>query len=172
MKLGDLVLHLDRHWMVSRYDAKRTRTATLLAADGTQVEVPHDLDSVGGVTVVANPSADWPFIMVPPKNGFRISSIRHEGRVLTPFVEWIASDPSRMGGPVFLAPSPALRYGVTLLVSSLAAGRPVTTTRIDIPRDFGTVKQRAAKVAAARPQLEERNAYTRVLSDDLIGDDD
>lgn len=176
MKLGDLVLHLGRHWMVSRYDAKRSRTATLLAADGTQTEIPHDLDAVGGVTVIANPSADWPFIMVPPKNGWVLGDIRHEGRVLTRFTEWVPSDPSRTGGPVFLAPNPAFRYGVTLLItyaSSTKRKAPVGgTIRIDIPRDFGTVKQRAAKVAAARPQLEERNAYDRILSDDQIGDDD
>jgi hypothetical protein len=174
MKLGDLVMHLDRHWIVSRYDPKRTRTAVLLAADGTQTEIPHDLDAIGGAQVIANPSEQWPFVVVPPKNGYVIAGISHAGVVIEPITGWVASDPTRTGGPVFLAPNPRLRYGETLLVRLQGIKRrEISTKRVDIPREFGTVKQRTARAEAARTKPEEKaNAFSRLLSDDQIGDDD
>jgi hypothetical protein len=50
--------------------------------------------------------------------------------------------------------------------------RKIVGIRVDIPRDFGTVKQRAAKAAAQKPKLEDKNAFTRLLDDQQIGDDD
>ena len=174
MKLGDLVQHLDQHWIVSRYDPKRTRTATLLAADGHQTEIPLDLDAVGGVTIIANPSEQWPFVVMPEKNGCKIASIMHQGVAIEPILGWVASDPTRTGGPVFLAPNPRLRYGETLIVRYTGVGRKMASNiRVDIPREFGTVKQRAARADAARPKPDEKKtAFDRLLSDKQIGDDD
>lgn len=172
MKLGDLVRHLDRHWLVSRYDPKRSRTSVLLAADGTQLEIPHDLDASGGLVVIANPSQDWPFVTVREQNGYKISGVSHGGVPLEPFIDWVAADPTRPG-PIFLAPSPGLRYGETLIVYLTGIRRRMATNiRVDIPRDFGTVKQRAARAEAARPKPEEKkNAFSRLLADDPYEDE-
>ena len=172
MKLGDLVTHLDRHWIVNRYDSKRTRLATLLAADGTQMEIPHDLDASGGLVVIANPAEQWPFVVMPEKAGYRLYSIQFRGVFIEEVTGWVASDPTRAGGPVFFAPDTRLRYGEMLLVRYVGVNRrAVSNIRVDIPRDFGTVQQRVAKAAKPKPALVEKNAFTRILDDDLIGDD-
>ena len=173
MKRGDLVRYLERHWIVSQYDSKRSRTAVLLASDGTQEEIPHDLDASGGVIVIANPGEDWPFIVLPRKNGYTLSSLTRNGVVLEPFLVWCVSDPTRSGGPVFIAPAVGLRYGETLLAHYMGISHKATAVvRVDVPRDFGTVKQRRARVEAAKAKPKERNAFTRLLEDTLIGDDD
>lgn len=178
MRLGDLVRYLDQHWLVSRYDPKRTRSATLLAASGSTLEVPFDHDALGGLVVVANPSRDWPFITVPPRNGYVVDTISFQGQPLEPFTQWVASDPTRPGGPVFLAPDPRLRYGEALLIQYVPVQRTGTGSRravilrVDITKDFGTVRQRVARVEAARPKVEEKkNAFTRLLADDPYGDE-
>lgn len=170
MRLGDLVQYHDRYWVVRRYDPKRTRSATLLAEEGATMEVPYDHDALGGLVVLANPGQDWPFITLPAKNGYLISAIVFRGVPIPPVTGWVASDPTRSGGPVFLAPDARLRYGEALLIHYKGVGRPAVTKRVDIPRDFGTVRQRVNRVEAARPVPEEKNAFTRLLADDPYED--
>jgi hypothetical protein len=172
MKLGDLVLYNDQPWIVSRYDPKRTRTAVLLASSGVQEEVAHDLDVSGGVQVLANPGNNWPFITVPAKVGYSVAALTYQGRTLAHVSEWVTSDPLRSGGPVFLNPSIGLRYGDLFLVSyrGVRDPRKVVSVRVNVPRDFGTVRQRQTRAEAARPKPEDRNAFTRLLSEDPFGD--
>lgn len=174
MKRGDLVVFQDQRWIVSQYSPRRTRTATLLNADGRQVEIPHDHDLTSEVQVLANPSEQWSFLILPERPGYRVQHINHKGRILTPFLDWMLSDPQHPGGSIFLAPSLNLRYGDMLLVHYTGIKRRVSTVqRVDIPRDFGTVQQRVQRAEAAKPKLEEkRNAFSRLLADSQIGDDD
>lgn len=171
MKLGDLVVYLEDSWVVTGYDPKRTRTALLLAADGRTSEVPYNLDAV---RVLANPGQQWPWIMVPTRPGYTIESISFRGIVIPPITGWVASDPSRAGGPVFLAPNPNLRYGECLLIHYRGVGSAkFVVRRLNIPVDFGTVPQRKARQESLRQKPPEpMNAFSRLLTDKQIGDED
>lgn len=167
MKLGDLVSYIDGFWVVTRYDPKRTRTATLRNATGTSIEVPHD----ESVSVLANPSQEWPFIAAPikPKWGPITTLVRPSpsGTItLTLYQDWIPSEPSRAGGSLFLNPNLRLQIGDYLLATH-ANG---TSSSIVISTAFGTVHQRQTR-AAAKPKP-DRTAYTRLLDDVDPFDDD
>lgn len=175
MKLGDLVSHETRFWIVTRYDPKRTKTATLREADGTALEVSCDAP----VTVIANPGQDWPFIAAPlkPKWGPIVTLTRptSPGTVatggmvivtLTLYQDWLPSEPSRAGGSIFLNPALGLQAADYLLATH-SNGR---ASSIVIPGHFGTVYQRQAR-AAASPKPDPRTAYTRLLGDDPFEDD-
>jgi hypothetical protein len=170
VKLGDLVRDGHEFWIVTRYDPKRTRTATLRNAAGTAVEVPHD----SPMTVVANPGQDWPFVAAPikPKWGpiTRLTwpsppSSAAEGLVLSLYEHWLPSEPARAGGSIFLNPTLGLRVGDYLLATH-GSGK---SSSIVIPAHFGTVYQRqAARLAKPKP---DRTAYTRLLDDDQFEDE-
>lgn len=171
MKVGDLISHDNAFWVVTRYDPKRTRTATLLKADGFAMEIPHDEP----VEVIANPSQDWPFVAAPlkPKWG----PVIHLSRPNRPSLggdivdlqlhrDWLPSEPARAGGSIFLNPDLRLQVGDYLLARH-ASGH---ASSVVIPANFGTVRQKQDR-AAAKPKV-ERTAYTRLLDDDHFRDDD
>lgn len=172
MKLGDLVRHLDRMWSVTHYDPRRTRTASLLAADGAAVEVPYDLDKTGGLVVVANPADNWPFLTIPdrPKLG-KLLSFWKSPSELQPIVDWVPAEWSRSGGAIFFNPAVQLRYG-DMIVARYEKGSPV---RVDIPRSFGTVRQKSVQVQTQKAEAElvkEKTAFSKLLEDRQIGDED
>ncbi len=173
MKLWDLVLYLDRHWVVRRYDPKRTRSATLIDSMGVQEDVAFNLDSSGNVKVLSNPPETWPFISVPvkPRKGRVIAVLRPVGQTpvsLVRFVDWMPADPVNSGGAVFLSPDLGLRMGDTVLVQY----EDKTFARVTIPSSFGTVKQRTDK-ATPKTKPAQRTAYTQLLDDDrTIGEDE
>ena len=167
MKVGDLIQFLDDYWLVIRYDPKRPRTATLLSSTGLAREVPHDEP----VNVIANPSQDWPFVAAPMKPTWGpVKTLSRPHGVLmdalTPYRHWLPSEPARAGGSLFLNPDLKLRPGDYLLAHH-ANGKD---SGIVIPSHFGTVRQKQER-QAAKPKP-ERTAYTRLLSDDQIGDDE
>jgi hypothetical protein len=168
VKLGDLVSHADAYWLVTRYDPKRTRTATLLSSSGTLLEIPHD----EAVTVIANPGQDWPFVAAPLKPTWgAISRIVRPTRAeaepveLTLYRDWLPSEPARAGGSIFFNPNLRLQIGDYLLAKH-ANGKD---SSIVIPAHFGTVRQKQAR-AAAKPR-QDRTAYSRLLDDDQFEDD-
>ena len=166
MKLGDVVKHMGSYWLVTRYDPKRTRTADLLASGGLFSVVPFD----HAVEVVANPSQDWPYVAAkvsprfgPIKGLSRPPATQH----LVLYRDWLPSEPSRAGGSLFLNPKLGLRYGDYLL----AHHENGKTSGISIPQTFGTVAQ-AKKRVEAKPKPVERTAYSMLLEDKQIGDED
>jgi len=169
VKVGDLVTHEAGFWIVTRHDPKRTRTATLRNAGGTAVEIPHDAK----IDVVANPGDDWPFVAAPlkPKWGpitqlTRPSPAGPAGTVtLSLYQDWLPSEPARAGGSIFLNPNLRLMIGDYLLATH-ANGK---ASSIVIPANFGTVRQRSARLAS-KPKP-DRTAYTRLLDDDPFEDD-
>jgi hypothetical protein len=167
MKLGDIVNYEGRFWLAASYDPKRTRTAVLLGQDGTSREVPHDT----AVEVVGNPSEDWPFVAAPvkPRAG-AVRSLSWPGRdlALTMYRDWMPSEPARAGGSIFLNPALRLQIGDYLLAEHHSGFK----SRLIIPANFGTVRQRQARAAAKGKVEPERTAYTRLLDDDHFGDDD
>lgn len=161
MKRGDLVEHEGSHWIVQSYDARRLRVALLLKADGTTQEVAHDLE----VTVVANPSEEWPFLTVPEKPRWgrvtTVSRVERAGLVpLTPFADWMLADPVRSGGSLFLRPGLGLVTGNILQVRFEKG-----VTNIPITPGFGTVAARVARVAVKKP-LRPATVYDRLTSND------
>jgi hypothetical protein len=165
VKLGDIVKREGAYWLVTRFDPKRTRTADLRSASGTVLTIPHN----GVVEVIANPSQDWPYVAAPlkPRLGPILSLARPPTMSpLALYRDWMPSEPSRAGGSIFLNPKLGLRHGDTLVAIHGSGGN----SRIDIPATFGTVKQNKARVAA-KPKP-ERNAFTRILEDKQIGDED
>lgn len=168
MKLGDLVSHDNAFWIVTRYDPKRTRTATLLNSEGLSQEIAHDEP----VEVIANPSLDWPFVAAPVKpmlGPIKMLSWPKPGVEILPLVlyrDWLPSDPIRAGGSIFLNPSLGLRIGDFLLAAHVSG----KLSRVDIPNNFGTVHQKLAR-KADKPKAVDRTAYTRLLDDDPFEDD-
>ena len=160
-----MVAYLGQHWMVHRYDPKRTRTATLVSAEGASTEVAckaanHDC------LVLCNPSVDWPFLVIPerhalgPIKGFQLL---REGKAnpLTVFQDWVASDPLHPGGAIFFAPTLNLQYGETLLVERERGNRALR-----IPANFTTVQAKIQR--AQKPVKTERTMYDRLLEDDEL----
>lgn len=169
MKLGDLVSRDANFWIVSRYDPKRTRTATLLDAHGATVEIPHD----DKVEIIANPSQDWPFVAAPLKPSWgavtrlvRPSPGGSDPVPLTLYRDWVPSDPVRAGGSIFLNPNLRLQIGDYLLATHANS----KSSSLIIPAGFGTVAQKLAR-AAAKPKP-DRTAYSRLLEDDDQFEDD
>jgi hypothetical protein len=167
MKLGDLLLHDGQHWIVRKYDLKRTHMSELLAASGQVKEIRFDADLKGEATVLSNPQTEWPFVVMQSRPS--LGRLQYIARIIGPlatpteeplrlYVDWVASDPARMGGPVFFSPMLGLQSG-NLLVAVHEKGR----SRIDITAQFKTVKQRIAHVAV-KPKP-EKNAYTHLLDD-------
>jgi hypothetical protein len=168
VKLGDLVQHSDAYWLVTRYDPKRTRTATLLNAVGAVLEIPHD----EAVTIIANPSQDWPFVAAPLKPSWgpinrlvRPSLMETEPVELMLYRDWLPSEPARAGGSIFFNPNLRLQVGDYLLAKH-ANGKD---SSVVIPANFGTVRQKQAQ-AASKPKP-DRTAYSRLLDDDQFEDD-
>jgi hypothetical protein len=167
MQLGDIIRRENTYWLVTRFDAKRTRTADLRSSTGTVLTIPHNVV----VEVIGNPSQDWPYVAAPMKP--RLGPIKDimrpaDGSHLTLYRDWLPSEPTRAGGSIFLNPKLGLRHGDTILAIHVNN----VSSRINIPLTFGTVKQNKARVAAKpKPEL-ERNAFTRLLEDKQIGDED
>jgi len=167
MKLGDLVQYKGTHWIVRRHDPKRTRMATLVAASGQSEEVAHDSDAKGQVVVIANPSTEWPFIVLKerPKFGKLVEIIRFRGMTVTAHlqlnVDWVPSDPLRSGGAVFFSPTLGLLVGETL--SALHEHGRASFT---VPANFTTVRARVEK-ATPKPR-EPKSAYDHLLDEDEL----
>ena len=166
MKLGDVVQQEGTYWMVVRYDPRRTRTADLLSSAGPLVTVPFDAP----VEVVANPSQDWPYVAL--KVSPRLGPIKNLSRPpsaqdLVLYRDWMPSEPSRAGGSIFLNPKLRLRHGDYLL----AHHENGKTSGISIQATFGTVAQNKKRVEA-KPKPVERTAFSRLLEDKQLGDDD
>jgi len=170
MKRGDIVVYQGRSWLVQMYDAKRLRVAQLLADDGTAVEIAHDLDATEpkALQVLSNPSADWPFLMVPekPRWGQVTQISRVQGRQLVPLapvLDWVFSDPLRSGGSLFLRPALGLKVGDVIQVQFTKPGYMIN---VPIPRAYGTIKQRQAQAVAPKVKRGPATSFDRLLSDD------
>lgn len=170
MRLGDLVRHQDKVWLVRRYDDSQLRLATLQDAAGQTIEVPHDLDQTPECVVLANPFSEWPYLIVRENSRGRFMSglSRVVRGVRVPFVmltEWLPNDPARPGGPVYLNPEAGVRPADTLLVSW--SNGPDTS--VHVPVAFGTMAQKVARIA--RKKAPTPTNYDRLLQD-RFGEDD
>ena len=167
MKRGDLVKYEGSFWLVQSYDARRTRLAVLLRADGQTQEVPHDLAASDGLAIIGNPSTEWPFVTVPEKPRWgRVTSISVVSRTagltpLTPFADYLFADPLRSGGSLFLRPGLKFRTGDIL---QAAFEKPGYVANVAITANFGTVTSRQARAAAKKP-AGLRTVFDRLTSD-------
>lgn len=163
MEVGDL-LELDGlRWLVVSFD-NSTKLSLSVTIQGTRREIPDDQE---GMVIVANPSKAWNLLIAPIKAGAGPFAklvipgfMGRPERVLTPWVDWIQGDPTREGGSIFVHPSISLRNGDVLV----ATHRSGSLLRIQIPRTFGTIAQRKARLA--KPPPEPVNRFTHILDDD------
>jgi len=163
MKLGDLVKYQDKLWLVNGSD-KQVRTVYLSCQDGTQTEIADQLDRTDPdtVKVVANPSEQWNLLTSPVCSGFGPlvkmtvpGVLGRKERVLTPWVEWIPSDPLRGGGSIFVHPSIKLLPGMVLFVTH----KNGSINRINVPKVVGSVKQRQ-KLAQQKRDSKKKDSST------------
>ena len=165
MKLNDLVQYQDSRWIVRHMGDQE---ATLQDNQGKNVVVQV---ASPDCVVVANPPEEWPFLIVRdhPK-GKRITAITrtvNKARVwLTPYVDWVPSEPTRPGGSIFFSPALGLLPAETLLINWAAAH----ATSVQVPTHFGTLADKAAKAAIA-DKPKDANIYDRLL-EDRFGDDE
>lgn len=157
VSVSDLATFQGSIWLVTKVDLY-LRLATLVDPVGSKVEAPLE-----EVQVQAHPPTDWYLIMVPIKPragrvvGLKIPSLRSNPTVLTPWYDWVPSDPIRSGGSIYLRERhPA---GTTFLVTY----------------EIGEVAKVVAKrlltvgemVAKAKPEKEEpKSKYDRLLEED------
>lgn len=172
MKAGDLVEVEGKRWLVRNLD-RSTRSAILLSPTGEAAAVPDNLENSEPekCKVICNPATQWPFVMVQVKPTFGqlreivLPKPSGDEQQLIPFEHWVKPDMLQVGGAVFL--NPDLRLGLgDMLVAVYERGR----TRVPIPRNFGTAKQRQARSASTLPQVP--NLYERLNAGGAIDDDE
>ena len=169
MRLWDLVEHDGQVWVVYRFID--TKVGFLQNPFGQKIEVPFDADQQGLVKVVANPPAEWPFLMVRdnPKGSAIIRVTRFSGTVgkeLRPYYDWSLSDPSRAGGALFLSPNLRIKPAETLLVGWKVG----PDTLVKVPLNFNTVANRVARQVGR--ETEPTTVYDRLLMDHFGEDDE
>jgi hypothetical protein len=167
MKLGDLVEHEGKRWVVLSYD-RVLRLNLLLDQAGIRKEVP---DEAPDATVIANPTLEWPTLTAAIKPGagpfvkLAVPGLPgNQERVLTPWVDWVQSNPGRDGGSLFVNPAARLNPGMVLI----ATHRNGALVRVSVPRNYGTVAQRRARAAIQNPPppTEPVNRFNRILDDE------
>jgi len=173
VKRGDLITVGGLCWLVARQDGTEV---LIVSPDGNQQTVPArlDIESPSVCKVIANPTTDWPFIVVKPniKKGLIVAVYRPlirniDAVPLKPFEEYIVGEPLRSGGAIYLNPALNLRPHETLLV----AFQKGQTEKVVLPPTFGTINQKVKKAAAkAAPKVE--TVYDRLLNDPSWDDDD
>jgi hypothetical protein len=168
MNIGDLVLYKERRHLVRSYD-KVTRTVVIVAQDGSTCELPAELDvhQPHSVSVLANPGKQWKVLTSKVKLGagpFVKATVPQPllrgDRVLEPWVDWIASDPFREGGSIFISPQVGLRLGDMVILTH----RNGTTARVSVTSKFSTVTQ--LRRSKEPPKKVETNRFTSLLDDD------
>lgn len=164
MRPGDLVEHEGARWVVLGYD-QELRLNLLLSQAGVRKEVP---DEASETQVIANPTLEWPTLTAAIKHGagpfVKLAVPGLPGnpeRVLAPWVDWVQSNPGRDGGSLFVSPAARLTPGMTLI----AVHRNGALTRVSVPRNYGTVAQRRARVAV-QTSPEPGNRFNRILDDE------
>ena len=178
MKRGDLIRYTPpgglgpNFWLVHRVDSKRSRTAEIKSRSGHTLEIPHDS---ADVEVLANPSTDWPFVVIPEKArwGPVVLIERMIGPTVHLLVSWedyMLSDPARCGGPVFLRPNSQAPFQVGDALSiHHENARAVRVQRVTIPGNFATFRQRTARVK--KEPVKERTSYDHLLADTFNDDE-
>jgi len=114
-------------------------------------------------TTLWNPPEEWPFLTVPIGRG-SIQGVRQGLENLTRFMQWVTPDIDSRGGPLYVHPDLALRYGDALIIT-YRPGSP--GVRVAIPRSFGTMAERAQR--AEEVPRAPLTAFDHILEDD---DDD
>lgn len=173
MIVGDLVAHQGERWVVVRIDA-HVRMALLVNQAVRRLEVPDtlDKDEPESLQVIANPPATWPLVAFPtkrltgPVTKIAIPNAAARERDLETWVDWVPADPVREGGTIYFNPELRLRHGEVLIATFKNGMRG----RITIPRNFGTVAQRAAAAAPKYAPSEERDRFNRDIMGEEEGD--
>jgi hypothetical protein len=139
---------------------------------GEKVELPREFDQTNKeeLQVIANPMSKWPMLTSQVKSVsagplVRIHDPRPNGekeRDLVPMVDWVPSDLGRSGGSFFVNPTARLLPGDLLL----GTHKNGSVVRILIPPSFGTVSQRKARSAKAKPPVREFSRFRKMLDDE------
>lgn len=173
MRISDVVTYQDKRWLVTT--AKPNRLCVLRTWEGSETEVPlsFDKDETSGLKRVAETSK-WPFLSVPMrlKDGPIVRvTIGRNGRTqeLAPLTDWVPSNMTRPGGPIFFNPELRLQRG-EVLVAAYRSGR---MTRLTVNAAFGSVKQRVRRAELANQPPVAPTVYDRLMAtEDEFDDDD
>ncbi len=143
MKAGDLLDLSGCVGVVRRID-RQARMAVVQLSRDVVIEIPDDSDRLDSkCRVLCNPGVDWPYLKLPdrPKLGIMVG-FALRGRILDLFKDYV---PTEFGhtGSVFLNPLLGLAYGDVLL-----GLYERSNIRIDIPREFLSVTEKAERVRA------------------------
>lgn len=167
MLVGDLVFWGHLPWLVRRIDREQG-LAEVLSCRGDIETIPWRLERAhpDQCRVLCHPGTDWCVVATPVRAGrgpvVRVVVAQLEGNLeLVPFRDWVSSDPTREGGPVFFRPTLGLRFGDTLLLYYRDTNTP---TRVTVPRTYGTVRHRRAR--SIRKQVVPKTRYHLLDEDD------
>lgn len=161
MRAGDLIEVSGTRWYVA-WIFEDTRLARVVNAAGRTYSVPDTLVEDGGATHIAHPPTEWSLVV--PKLGRKAGAVvsltlpasaKRAARELTPFVDWIASDPIKASGPLLFNSGANLRPGDVLL-AQLKNG---TSGRIAIPPTFGSLAKRSERRGTPAKPPEPESKY-------------
>ncbi len=175
MNLGDLIDWNGERWLVHKIE-RTTKSAIVIDRKGLKEVVAQDLDEANAdaCKVLGNPTSDWPFVTIPPKERCsRVESViipsLSGDRVLNAFDDWVRLDPFQIGGPLFLNPGLNLRIGDNVVVCFASKPRPIRIN-VRITGAFRSATERAARAAKEQMQA-PRTVYDRLLGDDFDDDE-
>jgi len=165
MEIGNIIQYKDVLWVASKKDIS-AKVLILYNEAGERLELPQDYDKqCDDVLVVSNPLKEW-IILNTPSKGKLITKItipkflNVEEKNLKFLVDWVPSVIFRQGGSFFINPKRVKLIPGLLLLTTFANG---TTTRVIVPKVFGTVPQR---VAAIRKTKQNCDRFTRIVDID------
>jgi len=150
MKAGDLIEQKDGRWRVLRL-VRETRLAILMNSEGKKKEIPDDLDKTDPAECkfIVNPATSWHALAAPirknagPVVKLLVPRMYGDPYPLTEGEQWVAADPTREGGSIFLNPAASLRPGDIVLVEHKNGSR----SRVTLTKSLGTVAQKQARLA-------------------------
>ena len=163
MESGDVIELEGKRLMLGRRN-RELRVFQTFTSDGVRSEVADDYDKTNPeiCKIVCNPSKDWPYVSPKQKN-IKILTLAlpmRQGLKLECMIDWIPGNPGREAGTIYLNPALRLGFGDILLI--YYEGGHVM--RVTIPKAYGTIRQRADRLAE-KPK-EEKAACARILLDD------
>ena len=166
MHITDVVTYQDKRWLVT--SLKPGKLCVLHAWDGAETEVPatFDKDPDSGLKVVAEASK-WPFMTAPMRaKAGPIVQVAIGQNILIPLTDWVPSDVTRPGGPIYFNPALRLELGVVLV----AKHKNGSLTRLKVNMAFASVRLRQERTRLANQPPVRRSVYERLMDDDEYED--
>ena len=155
MHIGDLLEGHGAIWLVRKVDSS-LKTGFLESPDGKLQVVGFEEIETSGFKHLCNAAQDWPSASLPQRRGRIVSVQRASARNSAPlgrFRDWVKLDDFQIGGSIYLNPELRLVYRDRLIVAYSAGGsKPDVRLPVEIPRDFVSLKAKAARQPAPVPK--------------------